>query len=65
MAIANAVLKDRRVHVYDAKGHQLSTIPASTGDELVGFTSSTVSVKKGRRIHVYDEKGHQLSTISA
>jgi hypothetical protein len=35
MAIANAVLKDRRVHVYDAKGHQLSTIPASTGDELV------------------------------
>lgn len=62
MAIANAVQKGSWIHVYDEKGHKLTTI---SGDDLHGFTSATVSVKKGSWIHIYDEKGKKLSTIPA
>ncbi len=41
------------VRVYDENGSILFSI----GGELVGYTSSTVSIKEGNFIHVYDANG--------
>lgn len=61
MAITLAVVKGSFVYVYDGN-KQLYTLAISKNDELVGYTSSTVSVKRGSFIHTYDEKGRQISS---
>lgn len=54
--IALAVQKGSQVYVFDSNNHQLFNVQG----ELVGFTSTTVSVKSNGSIRVYDEKGHFL-----
>lgn len=58
--IGTAVQKGETVYVYNERGTQIFT----RGGQLVGFTSSTVSVKIGSSIHVYNANGTQISTHS-
>ena len=46
------------VRVYDENGSILFSI----GGELVGYTSTTVSIKDGRFIRVYDSNGSHKSS---
>lgn len=59
--IASAIQKGSNVYVYDEKGVHLFN---RTGD-LVGFTSTTVTVKKGSSIVCYGATGKTLFTRSA
>lgn len=61
--IANVVQRGNFAYVYDAKGSQFLTLGA--GDGVVGFTSSTVSIRRGNFIHTYNAKGSQTSVIPA
>ncbi|MCL2282956.1 MAG: hypothetical protein FWC26_06525 [Fibromonadales bacterium] len=55
MAIATAKQTDsNRVEVYNDSGNFMFSISG----ELMGFTSSTVSVKNGSRIEVYGDDGN-------
>jgi len=63
MAIAYAVLNGGSVFAKDEKGH---TIFIQTGvDQVLGNTSTTVTVKKGNTIVVFDERGKTISTRQA
>ncbi len=59
MAIANASERGGVVFVYDERGNQLCMITG--GGNVLGFTSTTVSIKRGGSIFVYNEKGNQIS----
>ena len=54
--IASAKQSGNSVRVYNEKGTQIFS---KTGT-LVGFTSSTASIKVGTRVVTYNEKGTQL-----
>lgn len=55
--IGSVVQKGLTVYVYDEKGDYLF----DKGGQLVGFTSTTVSVQSGGGgVWVYDEKGNSL-----
>ena len=58
MAIGSALQKSYGVHVYDEKGKPMFTKSGT----LVGYTSTTVSVKKGTDIYTYNEKGVNVYT---
>ncbi len=51
--IGSAVQYGSSVKVYDETGSYLFSLQG----ELVGFTSTTVSIKKGNYVKVYDETG--------
>ena len=55
--IGSATFRGNYVYVYDEKGRQLFS---KNAEDLVGFTSSTVTVKRGNYNYTYDEKGRQL-----
>jgi hypothetical protein len=64
MAIATAVQRGAFVLVYNEQGRQLCSIPAFNG--LVGYTSSTVTVKgQGPYVHIYNDRGQQISSVVA
>jgi hypothetical protein len=67
MAIGAAVQKGSFAHIYDPKGHHLGTVAVSakSPEGLVGFTSTTVSVRKGARIFTYDKKGRHIACFNA
>lgn len=54
--IASVEQKFSQVYVYDENKHQLFNIQG----ELVGYTSTTVSVRINGTVRVYDEHGHFL-----
>ena len=49
------------LRIYDENGQCKTTISAQDG--LVGYTSSTVSVKQGSCTRIYDENGNIQTTI--
>ena len=51
--IASAKQESSQVAVYDEKGNFMF----SRAGELVGYTSSTVTIKKGSQNETYDNKG--------
>ena len=59
--IASAIQKGSNVYVYNEKGVPLF----NRAGDLVGFTSTTVTVKKGSSIVCYDATGKTLFTRSA
>jgi hypothetical protein len=61
--IASVVQRGNFAYVYDAKGSQFLTL--SAGDGVVGFTSTTVSIRRGNFIYIYNTKGSQTSVIPA
>ena len=67
MAIGNAVQNGRFVMVYDEKGLQLCVILVGhgRGDGLMGYTSTTVSIRRSGFIDKYTEKGMQISSTFA
>jgi hypothetical protein len=67
MAIASAVPRGSSIAVYDERGRQILSLGGGRGpgNGLVGFTSSTVSVRRSSSIAVYDEKGCQIASILA
>jgi hypothetical protein len=67
MAIGNAVDRgDQAVYVYDERGTLIATISSGVGSSLMGYTSSTVSIKKPDNcIYTYNEKGTLLSVVHA
>lgn len=64
MAIEVAIQKGNFVHVYGNGNRELFSklINPSDGDALMGFTSTTVSIKQGIFIRVYDETGREISS---
>ncbi|MGH2326939.1 hypothetical protein ACRCD5_01135 [Campylobacter taeniopygiae] len=61
MAITLATIKGSLLYVYDGNKQLYSRPFNPKTDALIGFTSSTVSIKRDRVIYTYDEKGHQIS----
>ncbi|CDA17531.1 putative uncharacterized protein [Acetobacter sp. CAG:267] len=59
--IASAIQKGTNVYAYNEKGIHLF----NRAGELVGFTSTTVTIKKGSSIVCYDATGKTLFTRSA
>ena len=57
--ISTAVQRGSWIYVYDERNNQCASI---SGEQLMEFTSTTVSVKRGSWIYVYDEKGSQMSS---
>lgn len=57
--ISVAVQKGSSVYVYNEKNNQIFVL----GGTLVGYTSSSVSIKKLglSAIYTYDDKGRQIS----
>ena len=64
MPIGSVIQKGKWIYVYDEKGHQLfdKLVGNKPCDGLVGYTSTTVSIRKGDWIFTYNEKGRQISS---
>ena len=58
--IGSAQQKGSTIYVYDESGRILCT----KSGELVGFTSSTFTVRQSHTLYTYDEKGHIKFTKS-
>jgi hypothetical protein len=65
MTIETAVQKSAYIQIYGAHGAILGSIPTNSGDMLMGFTSSSVTVRKGEWVKVYDEHGVCISSYPA
>ncbi len=61
MAIASAIKKGSAVYAYDEKGHQIFCKPVGNDGELLGYTSSTLTVRRRKAAYTYNDKGHQIS----
>jgi hypothetical protein len=67
MAIGSAIERDSFVYVFDEHGHTLyaKVIGSGPKDGLLGFTSTTVTIRFGSIIYTYDEHGQTLYAKSA
>ena len=65
MTIESAVQRGYAVQIYGEHGGILGSIPLETGNTLLGFTGSTVTIKKTSFISVYDEHGNCVSSYPA
>ena len=61
--ISNVVQHGSQYWIYDERGHKIGSV--ATGEGLVGFTSTSVSVKHGCQIWIFDESGHRTGSVSA
>ena len=52
--IGVAIKRGTAVFVYGTKGDVLCT---KTGDEVIGYTCKTFSIRQGKTIYVYDSTG--------
>lgn len=60
MAISSVIQKNNQIVAYDENNRMLfqKLVP---GTELMGYTSSTVTVKRAHEIIVWDERGNTKS----
>ena len=67
MAIGSAIERGSLIQVFDERGRTLFSKARGAGPEdgLLGFTSSTVTVRFGSVIHTYDEKGMTIYSKAA
>ena len=65
MTIETAVQKSAYIQIYGEHGRILGSIPTESGDMLMGFTGSSVTVKKGGFVNVYNEHGAMVSSYPA
>lgn len=63
MSIGYAEVRGTNVYVFDEKGRQLYFKSMTNKGSLVGFTSTTVSIKIGPNTYIYNEKGGQVKVI--
>jgi len=61
MTIETVIPRGCYLSILGEHGRILGSIPLETGDMLMGFTGSTVTVKKTSFIYVYNEKGVSIS----
>ncbi|MDR2583671.1 MAG: hypothetical protein LBC75_09345 [Fibromonadaceae bacterium] len=63
MAIASVIQKNGQITAYDENNRMLFQKFAPTGGntELMGYTSSTVTIKRAHEIIVYDDRGNTKS----
>lgn len=61
MCIGNVLENGNSFYVYDDDRKLLCVKTAIQGNELIGYTSSTFSIKQGNTIHTYDGKGQRKS----
>ena len=59
--ISVVIEKNNRAIAYDNKNRQIVSKPLNGGN-LLGYTSSSFSIKVGSKIYTYDEKGRQISS---
>ena len=64
MAIETVIQKSSSIQIYGEHGRILGSIPTNSGDMLVGYTGSSVSVRKGNFICIYNEHGTRISSQS-
>lgn len=66
MTISTAVRRGAFVYAIDEKGVVLCVIPigGGTDDQLLGYTSQSISVRRGRFTLIYDAKGRQVAATS-
>ncbi len=57
MTIETVVQKSYTITIFGEHGRVLGNIPTNSGDMLMGYTATSVSVKKGGFINVYNERG--------
>ena len=62
MTIETAVQKSSYIQIYGEHGRILGNIPTNSGDMLMGYTGSSISVKKGGFINVYNEHGVRIGS---
>ena len=67
MAIGSAIERGSFIFVFDEHGRTLFSKARGSGPEdgLLGFTSSTVTVRFGSVIHTYDEHGMTIYSKAA
>jgi hypothetical protein len=67
MAIGSAIERGSSIFVYDEHGGTLFLKSRGTGpyDGLLGFTSSTVTVRSGSTVFTYDEQGTAIYANAA
>ena len=67
MAIGSAIERGSLICVYDEHGTTLFQKARGSGatDGLLGFTSSTVTVRFGSVVHTYDEHGMTIYSKAA
>ena len=67
MTIGSAIERGSLICVYDQHGHTLFSKARGSGpkDGLLGFTSSTVTVRFGSIIYTYGERGETLFAKAA
>ena len=67
MTIGSAIERGSLICVYDEHGHTLFSKARGSGpkDGLLGFTSSTVTVRFGSIIYTYGERGETLFAKAA
>ena len=65
MTIETAIQKSAYIQIYGEHGRILGSIPTNSGDMLLGFTSSSVTVKKGGFVNVYNEHGAVITSHPA
>lgn len=64
MNIEYAIEKSSYIQIYGENNIILGSIPTNIDDMLLGFTSSSVTVRKGNFINVYDKHGTLISSNS-
>jgi tRNA A58 N-methylase Trm61 len=57
--IASALWRTGTVYTYDKNGR---TIATARGDSLLGYTSSSFTVKRGDTAYVFDTNGRTISS---
>jgi hypothetical protein len=62
MAIGSVVQRGTYVYAKDDRGRELCQLPAGNGprDGLVGYTSTTISIRRGNNIYTYSERGRNI-----
>ncbi len=62
MAIGCVVQRGAMIYIYDEHGQQLGS---QSGDALLGYTQSSVSIRQGSMIRIFNERGQQIGSQSA
>jgi len=63
--IITAIKRGGIVYVYAEGNRVLWTIGCGPECELMGYTSTTVTIRRGNIAYVYNEKGSLVSTTQA
>lgn len=67
MTIGAVVQRGSSVYVYSERGSILCVLMADgrPGQGLMGYTSTTVSIRRGSTLYIYSEKGSLISAVPA